>query len=76
MFYVANIGGVTPITSNPNKEALISLGKTINFIYNWLQYFEVNYENKINIHQIKMSELLKKTSKIRVGFNITKKVVD
>ena len=55
----ASSGGVRPITSTSSKEALYSLGQTVNFIYNWIKFFEVNYENRIMIYKRKMSDLFK-----------------
>ena len=37
----------------------LSIGQTINFIENLLQFFEVNYEKIIMISNIKMSDLFK-----------------
>ena len=42
-------GGGRPMPITPYKEARISLGQTINFIDNWLQCFEYNYDNKKEI---------------------------
>ena len=46
-----------PITSS--KESLLSFGNTIKFIDNWLQCFEVNYQNIIIIYKRKISEFFK-----------------
>ena len=50
-------GGVIPIPSKSSKKALYSLGHKINFLDNWLQWFDGNYQNIIAIYKIKMSEL-------------------
>ena len=52
-------GSGRPKTRTSSKGALLSLGHTINFIENWLQCFEVNYQNIITIYKINMSELFK-----------------
>ena len=57
--YDASSGGGRPMPITSSKESLISIGHKINFIYNWLQLFEDNYDNRIMIHKIKMSELFK-----------------
>ena len=43
-------GGGIKIPSMSSKDALFSLGRTINFIDNWIQCFEVNYDNIIAIY--------------------------
>ena len=48
-----------PMTSKSFIEENFSLGQTITFIENWLQCFEVNYENRITSHRRKKSELFK-----------------
>ena len=40
-------GGGRPLTISSFKKALISLGQTINFIDNWIQLFEGNYDDRI-----------------------------
>ena len=59
----ASNGGGIPIPSTLSKEALYSLGKTINFIENWIQCFEVNHENRIMIYKTNMSEVFKRIPK-------------
>ena len=59
----ASSGGVRPIPSLSYKEAVFSLVHAINFIDNWLLWFEVNDQNTIMIYKIKFSELLKTTPK-------------
>ena len=53
----SGVGRPMPITSP--KEALFSLGQTINFIDNWLQCFEFNDENIITVYKRNTSELFK-----------------
>ena len=50
------IGGGIPMQSTSSKKVLYSLGHTINFLDNWLQWFDENYQNIIAIYKIKMSE--------------------
>ena len=57
----ASSEGGRPMSSMSYREALISLCQTINFIENWLQLFEVGYENIIKIYKRNMSELFKKS---------------
>ena len=57
-------GGVIPIHITSYKEELFSLGHTINFLGNWIQFFEVNYENIITFYKINISELSKKIPKL------------
>ena len=40
-------GGGRPFPISQSNESLISIGKTINFIDNWLQLFEDNYDKTI-----------------------------
>ena len=44
-------GGGRLIPSTSSKEAILSLVRTINFIYNGLQCFEINYQNSIIIYK-------------------------
>ena len=55
----ASNGGRIPMLSTSSKELLYSIGHTTDFIDNWLQCFEVNYESRIMIHKRNMSELFK-----------------
>ena len=55
----ASSGGGITMSSTSSKESLFPLGHKINFIYNWLQCFEVNYQIIITIYKIKTSELFK-----------------
>ena len=50
-------GGDIPMPCMSYKEARISLGQTINFIDNWLQCFEYNYDlKKILVNYPKQSQ--------------------
>ena len=51
------------IPSMLSKISLYSIGNTINFLDNWLQWLDENYQNIIDIYKSKMSELFKKTPK-------------
>ena len=42
-------GGI-PMPSASSKGELFSLGQTFNFIDNWIQCFEANYKNRINVY--------------------------
>ena len=55
----ASIGGGRTIPSTYSKKALFSLVHTINFLYNCIQCFEVNYQNIIMIYKSNMSEVFK-----------------
>ena len=55
----ASIGVVIPMPILSFKETCYSIFQTIKFIDNWLQWFEVNYENIIIIYKENMSELFK-----------------
>ena len=55
----ARSGSGISMPSNSYKKAMYSLGQKINFLDNWLQCFDENYQNKIAIYNIKMSELFK-----------------
>ena len=55
----ASSGGGRPFQISSYKGALISLGQTINFIENMLQWFETNYVNIIESYKKIMSELFK-----------------
>ena len=46
-----NIGGVRLIQSTSSKGELISLGQTINFIDNCLQWFEESHDKRIVIYK-------------------------
>ena len=46
-----------PIPSKSSKKALYSLFHAINFIENWLKWFDESYQNRMAIHKSKMSEL-------------------
>ena len=59
MPYDESSGGGRPIPSTSSREALLSLCKTINFIYNWIQCFEVTYDNIIIFLKGNMSDLFK-----------------
>ena len=52
--------GNIPCPIAPYKEALESLDHTISFIYDWLQCFEDNYEERIILYKQKIIELFKK----------------
>ena len=53
-------GNVITMPINPFKGEIISLGQTINFIDNWLQWFEDNYDNRILIYKESTSKSFKK----------------
>ena len=55
----ASSGGGRPLPITPYKGSLISLGITINFIYNWIKLFEENYYRIIMTYKEKMSEFFK-----------------
>ena len=55
--------GGKPMPIMSYEEALFSLGHKINFIDNWIQYFEVNYQKIIMIYKRNTSELFKTTPK-------------
>ena len=59
MLDVTCIGGGRKMPSMSPIEMLISIVHTMNFIINWLGLFEVNYDNRINIYKIKISESFK-----------------
>ena len=59
----ASSGGGRLMLSTSYKEALYSLGQKTNLIDNWIQWFEVNYENIIIIYKKKTSEWFKTTPK-------------
>ena len=46
-------GGWRPLSISSSKESLKPLGHTINFDDNWLQYFEVNYDDIIESYKQK-----------------------
>ena len=59
----ASSGTGIPIWNTSSKEVRLSLGHKINCIGNWLQCFEVNYDNRIVIYNRKMSDLFKTIAK-------------
>ena len=59
----ASRGVGIPIPSTSSKESLFSLGRTINFIENCLQCFEVNYDNRITIYKRNIIKLFKTVPK-------------
>ena len=56
-------GGI-PMPIMSSKKAIYSLGHTINFIDNWIKWFDVNNQNRIAIYKIKMGELFQKIPKL------------
>ena len=56
----ASSGGARPMPNTSSKNSLYSLGHTINFLGNWLQCFDNNYQNRIAIYKSKMSKLFEK----------------
>ena len=64
MTHDASSGGEIPMPSTSSKEELLSLGHKIKFIENWIPCFEVNYQNRIMIYKINISELFKTNPKI------------
>ena len=67
---VVSSDGGRPMPSKSSKESLLSLGHTINFIENWLQCFEVNYQNIMMICKRRTSELFKTTPKTLLPKNL------
>ena len=55
----AGSGGGRPMPNKSSKHSLFSLGHTMKLFEILLQLFEVNYENRIMIYKINISELLK-----------------
>ena len=53
----ASIFGEIPMTSMSSKKSLYSLVHTYNFLDNWIQCFDEDYQNRIAIYKSKMSEL-------------------
>ena len=48
-----------PFPSTLSRDALESLGHTINFIHNWLQCFSDNYELRTFLYNESMKELFR-----------------
>ena len=63
-------GGWRPLSISSSKESLKPLGHTINFDDNWLQYFEVNYDNIIESYKQNMRELFKKLPTLLPQINL------
>ena len=57
--YDASIAVSRPMSIKSSKGSIISFCQTINFIDNWIQYFEDNYDNHIVIYKENMSVLFK-----------------
>ena len=55
----ASIVCVRPLSSTSSKGAIILLGHGINFIDNWLQQLEDNYNKRIVIYKENTSDLFK-----------------
>ena len=53
----ASIFGEIPMTSMSSKKSLYSLVHTYNFLDNWIQCFDEDYQNRIAIYKSNMSEL-------------------
>ena len=54
-------GGGRPLSMTSSPDSLESLGHTINFICNWLQYFSENYRERTGLYKANMKELFQKT---------------
>ena len=59
----SSVGGI-PMPIMSYKQAIYSLGHTINFIDNWTKWFDVNNQNQIAIYKSKMSEFFQTIPKL------------